>query len=569
MSNHSATIGRWSDRVLSLLLVAGGIGCVFSALQTIQFAGLTSLFADQWVHYDNYLALDFPANVLKPENGHRQVFPGLLFLLDLHFNAGQQTWLLWIGTGMALLSWLVWGWAGLTTVSGHLNKSLAVFWGAVAIFWLVNARVLIHPNESIPAYPIVIALMLGATLLTGRMNASVSWWPVAITLLMALVATFSFRSGIAVWPALLTVAWVAGLRAKKWLALLGGFLLCLALYTNPSTPNSVTGVLDIEPATLHYVLTWLGAPLAHLLFAELGEAAQRLALIAGGVGSVAAGLALLRALIYRPIFSPIENVTLGTMAFVIAVAATVGLARAEYFAANPGQLLAVRYLIWSCLLWAALAVYWGAVFADRRWVLRGVAILSLVVSSLGVSSHQRWSAWAHAVNERNEQQAIAVLMDIQDDQEIWEHHNLDPAVIMSTAQRLREHRLDMFAGALAVIPLDQAIEIHGDVRGRIEWTSDGLDGRHGRPFRRVGGWMFREACLCGPDHVLLVTADNRVVGLASVVGLRSSVAEAQGFSTRERIGFAGLANGSFDTGNLFAVGVWSGWHGRLPQPVRL
>jgi hypothetical protein len=393
---------RWSAAALALLALA----FVGYGLLAIARYGLTELYADQWRQYLPYLDRPFPTSAFAADNGHRAVVPSLIRLLENAWFDGNQRLQLATGGAFALAAWLVL--AGLALRERTLSltaRFLVLALAACALFWLGNARMLLHGNESTQVY-LVIACQVGAALLASRPGAGVL--TVAGVCLLGLVATFSFGPGLAVFPA----AAIVFTLQRRWRAaatVLAATGLTLAAYLLLPGGDGVRNTLVIAPLTnLHTAATWLASmwvtllqplievdagralplgldasspPLARLYAATLGNPwidHGPFALV-GWLGLVGLAWHSWRAWI-APSVGRLALVGLGCAWFALGVAGIVALGRLEYFAAHPGQIFANRYVPWSCLFWFGLLA--GAIGLRARPVAYGsVAATSAPVAA--------------------------------------------------------------------------------------------------------------------------------------------------------------------------------------------
>ncbi|HEX4883578.1 MAG TPA: hypothetical protein VFX05_05530, partial [Casimicrobiaceae bacterium] len=139
---------------LAALLVGGlAVYALFAGMVAVWRYGWRDLFADAWRIYANYLSLTFPHDVLALENGHRPVLPALLRVAEMHVVAADHSvqWLagLVLAAGSVLAGW----WIVLRDRDVEsLGQAAAALVVAVAVFWLANARMLMHPIESVQTY---------------------------------------------------------------------------------------------------------------------------------------------------------------------------------------------------------------------------------------------------------------------------------------------------------------------------------------------------------------------------------------------------------------------------------
>lgn len=371
---------RLAQRLAVAALAVVASGFVVYGLWAIASFGLTELYADQWRMYPPYLQFAFPENVFRVENGHRTVVPSLIRLAENLWLDGNQRLQLAAGAAFALAAWVVLAWVtlrerGLSPPTRWMVVALAAF----ALFWLGNARMLLHGTEAIQVY-LIIACQAGAATLLARARAGAA--AVALACVLALIATLSFGSGLAVFPA---AAIVLGLQ-RRWrpaAAVLAATALTLVLYLLLPGGDGVRGTLEVRPlANAQVAATWLASMWVTLLgplmnvdagaglwfgldhatrwvarawMALFGDARVNPAPFAvlGWLGLAALAWHSWRAW-SLPSPARLALVGLGCAWFALGVAGIVALGRLDYFVEHPDQIFANRYLPWSCLFWFGL-----------------------------------------------------------------------------------------------------------------------------------------------------------------------------------------------------------------------
>jgi len=366
------------------LALAGGALCLVYAL--VAAGGMLLLsprvpYADPWRFYAHLLTAPWPGNVLTVDNGHPEILPNLLRLLELQVFGGGQ-WLQ-IVVGMLLLGGccLLWGHAR-PDGGERFDPTVRSGWllcGALMLLWFGNGRTLAHANESVHAY-LVIACLFGGVLLVARPGRR----RLVTALLLGLVATLSFGTGAAVFGALLIVLCLRRAHWQELLAWLGATVLALACYFTLPRAGGGMAPLAIEPAwQIDVLLRWLAAPYLYAMgpFADatlqdklptLARAVSapfaRLSLNLFGDARQAVwpelglGLAGLLALVTvsvrawrRPCAWPRpERLTLAVSWFAVGCGLLVAIARSDYFRLYPTQIYSGRYLAWSSLFWGGL-----------------------------------------------------------------------------------------------------------------------------------------------------------------------------------------------------------------------
>ena len=425
----------------ALLLLA--LLYTLSALLAIVHMGFRVPLWDQFRSYQLLLEQPFPLNVVNIENGHHPIFPNLLKLFDLWASGGRQWLLLGSGGALALVCWAL-----LVRAAWHeqqapfLLRCALVLTISIALFWLGNARMLLHGNEAVAVYWVLACLLLGVYgLTTERQPAGLYWSATAIML-----GSFGFGNGPVVGCALLLIA---ALQRKSWrrLAALGlVFAAALLLYTYilPGA-EKVQAALFLRPSdNLQMTLRWLSGVWmeAWLGLSDSPSGMLRSALLRQGWGTWlvhsadwlaswfaeptlqakmflslrlgAFGALLLIGLSYGTyrwrMGSRVLLMGLALAWFALGTALLVGLSRYTYFVWMPSQIFAPRYLPWSCMFWLGLVLATTACFHARwpRLVMASLTSLVLVAAAALGFSHLGWLQWAQETSRRADIMAMAL-----------------------------------------------------------------------------------------------------------------------------------------------------------------
>ncbi len=468
MSRAGLAARRLVSIAITLICSAQALVVLWTAGCFLVYIGLRHPMFDQFRLYPLYLSLPFPDNIFQIENGHRPVIPALVRVFEIWATAADQTVQLWVG-GLAALAVAL---AGAVVHrkfdrAGAAATSLAALAGCLGVFWMANARMLLHGNESVHAY-FAAGFSILAFLVAWRSSRRRCPKCFAIAILFAIAAGLSFGPGLAAFGLLLIAAVLAGNRRF----LVAGFGVSVVfavvyLLILPQGDRAQT-VIHFLPLTMaEHLLTWLGSALAYaglglnpqiaLLFSP-ALADSPLSALSGDAtvwwvlrGSALGVIALTVYSSWRSMRAPDDTpklvlVGIGLSWFAIGAGILVCLARAEYFNVHPEQRFADRYLLWSCLF------FLGAWFQIQGRIHRSTLALALsTVVLFGVMvmmkpadrSTQGWAIIVHQINERI---AAAMLLDI-DSPEVFTG---DPAAPeqdrRDTVALFKARRLGAFAG---------------------------------------------------------------------------------------------------------------------------
>ncbi len=212
------------------------------------------------------------SDLFSQHNEHRIFFPRILMLLAARVSG-------WDTRVEIYLGWLTLLATGAVLLSEHL-KTFGRHWGALALFvplaWLIFT--LRQENNLLWGWQIQIFLCgLGLCAAMVLLDSSDQHpWRLAGAVACAAVATFSFASGLGVWPAgVLCLLWRLALvrdpalrRRRLWLLALWcgasavAFFLYLYGYEKVAYHPSTTHFLSAPGKTIYFLLVVLGAPLS-------------------------------------------------------------------------------------------------------------------------------------------------------------------------------------------------------------------------------------------------------------------------------------------------------------------
>lgn len=547
----------WAGRgrfVLGMWFVLAGAAYLLTALLTMTAFAWMQPTMDQFRLYPIYLELPFPENVLQRENGHRPILPGLVRVLEIHWLGANQQLQFIVGTLCALATAMCAVWTVLREPRlGVLARLAGAMLAVMAVFWLGNARMLLHGNELVHAYLLTLSVMLGA-LCVWRARGR-PWWWMGWASACAVVATFCFGPGLALFPALALAAWCVGV---SWRAALVPMLVCagcavLYLFVLPGDEavrdSLVISLRDTPLLAARWIASpwingWLGYadPPLNASFADvmagryrgvLADTANAVQAMAGlqatdglaamiGMGgyAVLAGT-LLCGLRDRQALSRLDTLALVLMLFGAATALLIALARHDYFQDHPEQVFADRYLIWPCLFWLGVAFALLGMTGRIGQRVKSVMIaLAVCVPVVAYPTHELWAGWSEAVHRSNQASAAAVRSDVFDADVLMRN---DTSVTLEAKLHalalFRERGLAMFAtpGAqwlgerLLVTPeRDRTIRIGMRSRRAVDDLRAGAS-----QGGRIDGLVREGAGRIPDDSVLVVLdAEGRVVGFA-------------------------------------------------------
>ncbi|MEM7164162.1 MAG: hypothetical protein AAF581_01785 [Planctomycetota bacterium] len=544
------------QRYLTIAFILLAVVLVVRGLQGAVEAGWFTIVQDQWGIYDQLLHEPGWDGVLGSHNGHRTTVPRLFFLADLFVFGGHNIFLTVVGLLLAAASVAALllplraasqmpGWVRI--IAGCF---LCMFW-----FWLRNIRILCHGNESVHAYLVTLGLAVGAVLVARGQSALRAGETPSVTgaVLLAcccFVGTFSFGVGIVLWPAFLITLAVLKFPRTWLLVLVAPFVATLFAYMFLLPGSDEVGrQLGFAPTrTVPDTCMWVGSP-AYFIAAEWWaalfgtETPAILRSVAGAVGLCMIGgviVATLRLLRVRREAYPLEAAFVPVTLFGVGCGALIALGRVKHLGEVPEGIIAVRYQVWTSVLWSGAAVllahYLWVIRATRRlqrvWIV-GVCLLALLFVPQAVTAPSYYAAQARG----HERAALGILVGVEDDAEVRAGLGMNPAIAYRVRPTLQEHGASVFAWPEAswlsrVVRLPTADSENASAGVVTQITPVSNEGT------RFEGWAVIPPSQAAAAIVVAVDANDRVVGVARMTEERPDVARHLGIG-HARIGFFG------------------------------
>jgi hypothetical protein len=536
MHNVAATVERIAQICATL------VGAVFllSGVAYLYLGRVTVTAGDFWWIYDFCLNHTWLESALLKHNGHSLFFPSFIWLADLRFFHGDQQLLFFVGLALLFITaslLLIPVWRDKTvSLTAKILSTLVVI---VGNFWMARANI----TSSGGLNCINSSAMTGVALAFLFLPKTPRHWAtMTVTLCAGFLASFSFGTGLAIWPTLLFLAWCLRLQWRSVALLCLGALATVVIYG--LLPPHFKGYLVFQ-AVLHSLgtavvvpltpLTQLcklvGSPIFHAAAAWYGGKALRnsdqsftLALWCGVAGLALTGVAVIPRMIRRDIGkSGLEITGLGLMIFNVLALILVVSGRNEYFRLLPFEVLGPRYLFWSSLFWTGLLLVGIERAEHLRWGRWNILLLVFAIAVFAWPAHyQVWFSSKYAQFEY-EKSATTLINGVADaPQSIGGIGPLDLKRILAQvarlARQLRARRLDMFADGLQDwIGISEADLFSG--RHRLE----GLQGRctvdallecdNGAPAARVRGQASKHGQLV-PRTLVIIGPTGTVCGVA-------------------------------------------------------
>ncbi|MGH8092338.1 MAG: hypothetical protein ACREIF_02530 [Chthoniobacterales bacterium] len=417
---------------------------------------------DFWRIYDICLNHSWLYSALNKFNGHSLFFPSFVWLADLRFFHGDQAVvfyvslvLLIVSTGLLLLP--IWRDKKLDFTS----KTLAALTIIGVGFWMGRASITVSGGFDCMASFVMLGLAAGFFLLPKMDAPHLLWWQ--RTLLVAFagyISSFSFATGLAIWPCLLFLAWCLRLSWRPLgVVTAGGVSAGLVFHFLPphQAPSSlIPAGASIGPLCLEALCDFsrlLGAPVFYCTISwqgihittEMTQSSNWL-LWSGAAGLLLAMAVAITYLIRRDLQDKtLELVGLGLILFNLASLFLVVAGRLEYFREIPDQIAAPRYWFWSSLFWAGLLLVTLGIGRRQKWIRWPSIILVLAAPIIGWQGHRDEGLHWRYAKLLSEESATSLINGVHDPDRML-FREMEQIDVL--APQLRARRLDMFAAGL-------------------------------------------------------------------------------------------------------------------------
>lgn len=552
----SALLPRIAVRyLLSIWFWGWTIFFAWTSICAIVNFSLRQPFSDEYVNYQTFLNLPFPANVLQSGNGHRPIFPNLLIEAESRWFAADHSLQFTFGLFCAVATALVvalcaWRERRLTAA----GRAACAMLGVVCVLGLVNGRMLFHSYESVHIYLLTLSVALAgiATFEAWRRQQRrwLAWACVACT-----VAMFCFGSGVASFPAVIVLAFALRLPSRWYAIPCAVLALCLFLYLFALPGDQgVRNMLAFRPIdsvlvaadwiSSPWVRLWLGhAPppledsFTHAMpYADLGRQVVASAAWLQGASGLSwrmlarlagfAGIGLFLLLLGRfTLVREAKPTRLQTLAlmfclFALATATVISLGRLDYFVEYPEQIWADRYVVWPNLFWCGLAILLVLEAQRLRWRGLGAvgAIPLILLPLVALPTQQTYADWA-AIVYRHAQQSAAIVRSGLFEADLFPNGDDASADdVQRSLAMFRQRHLAMFAdpafervGSTMNAPLEHSTRFAAEAR--ISNTfDDSLTGMHAAHFE--GKVIAGTAGIPHDGQLAVLDEDKHIVGLA-------------------------------------------------------
>jgi len=447
----------WSARIYG---IGGALIFFLSGVVYLFLGRWSATHQDFWVFYDTWLHRSWLSSSILKYNGHSCFFPCQIWLGNLRWFHGSQDSLFVIGLMLELaattvLLFPVWKDRSVDSIT-RIAATVAIVFGN---FWMGRASMTASGAFNC-AYSLV---LLGAALaflgLPAIANEKARILPVSLAMVCAAVlASFSFGTGLAVWGALLLTGFCLKIRLRRLAIIAGAAVLSVVVFLAlpPHTAATSFG-RDLplsQPATYLTLFTYfcrlLGSPWLYI-FANWSGNSDVPGGFYEGVAMVFGVLGFLFVIIVSGYKVCRRNLRLGLevsgfalMIFNFVAFGLVTLARAGHIAQIPSELNAPRYLYWSALFWTGLLLVLLGL-SENRPRLSWAAIWTVMsLPLLAFPSHLKEARRWHYVRLLSQTAATSLVNGVCDKTEIRILSPF-PELVYRISKEMKARRLDMFA----------------------------------------------------------------------------------------------------------------------------
>lgn len=478
---------------------------------------------DFWRLYEICLTHSWWQSATLKFNGHSLFFPSFIWLADLHFFRGNQAVIFYVSLALLILSTLgfllpIWRDRSIDLT----NKLTATLVMVAASFWMGRGSITVSGGFACMNSLVVISLA-GALLVLWKGGGTL-WRDIALLVCAGYVASFSFGTGLAIWPCLILLGWCLRMPWRNLAVLAVGAVgaglifqylpphsAALAHVGNGSSPGGM--LLPI----IENLSRLLGAPIFYSALAWKGtESTTELVqssgclLWSGMLGLACATVLVVLQLVRRkPRENSLEFIGLGVVTFSLAAFLLIVAGRLDYFHKMPGQLAAQRYLFWSSLFWAGLILMAMGAARGRSWWRWSCIFLIFAAAIFGWQAHRKEGLRWRYSRLLTEQAVTSLLNGVHDSQGLLFR---DQRQIDLLAPKLRRQRLDMFAEGLqdwigqpasALFQQSQRNRFRG--QAHLELIEDGAARIKGQAYIGKGNV---------PPTMVILNSEGTIVGIA-------------------------------------------------------
>jgi len=379
----------------------------------------------------------------EPHNEHRIVFPRIIMLILADISDWNISYELYFNVVLAF---------GVFLLLVYQIKTTLVSFKISFSFWIIPviSIIVFSLNQwenwlwgwNIQVFLNVFSIV-GATVVLA--NPNLSWWKFILAVLLTIIGTYSYASGILFWPIGIIILSLSPLsKAKKKLMVISWGIMgiiCIYAYSlgyqTPPHHPPLAFFMENPLKFIKYVLTYLGTtPLT-------SDVHPQLAFLTGLTGLIVFVITSAMLLGYYKKKATVLLPYLSLSAYALASAVLTGIGRAGF---GEVQAVSSRYIAFGSLLWISMLFFLFLLMKEKRnrylfSALAGMVIFLVIQSSL------------HSVvlfRERQERllparQELLLLKNRELLKQIYPHlTNIDEEEFERQLEFLKRHRLSVF-----------------------------------------------------------------------------------------------------------------------------
>lgn len=523
-----------AERIAQICTVTATVIFLLSSLLYLYLGHWPVTHLDFWRIYEICLDRSWLASALSKFNNHSLFFPSFIWLGDLRFFQGRQEAVFFVGMVLLIFT------ATLLLVPLVRDKTLSanarIAASTVLVvgnFWMGRASILGSGGFNCIASLSMVGTVLAFLYLPRIAADSPRPWTAALIVIAAgFLASFSYSTGLAVWPTLLLLGWCLRLPWRSLALVAVGTLGAVIIFMLLPGPSSVKPLhvdfsawLGATTTTLQWLCRLIGTPLISTERSWHGVpkpsdpvVSPVFSLVGGAVGLLLAILVALPRVIRRDLRKDrLEFIGLALLSSTLLAMIMIVIGRAPLIRVLPNEVSAPRYFFWSTLFWAGLLLIGIQRAESKRWLRYPVLLGPVMLAIFVLPKHYQEGARCRYVASLAEAGATSLINGVRDAQKVKILFH-DPDQVYRLAKQLKSYRLDMFADGLQ------------DWIGKAE--TDLFDGKHeasglkancrvdayvkcddGGPAARVVGWA-RKRGNEAPRVLVIVDATGMVCGVA-------------------------------------------------------
>jgi hypothetical protein len=513
---------------------AVGVSVIFfiSGALYLGFGHWTITHHDFWRIYEVCLNRNWMASAILKYNGHSHFWPSQIWLADLRFFAGDQELLFWMGFCLQLLSaalLITPVWRDSTVTDSQRLSAIAIL--VVATFWMGRASMTASGGFNC-CYSLTLcgAALLFFCLPRFRASDGKLIQLVLLTVGGGFLATFSFGTGLVIWPTIFYLGFCLRLPPRFYftstLAAAAAILIFASLPGREGSPLlpslSSASFLSTLFRLLYYFCRLLGNPFFHATGAWLAgkpedHAGLQITSFWFGSAGILLGTGIVLSRVFRrDLRGGLDSIGLGLVSFNLMALAFIAIGRAEHIRVIPAELNAPRYLFWSSLFWGGLLLVLIRRCLENPWLRRSAVFFVFAVPVfLLPSQYQQGLRW-RLIRQVGDTAGISLVNNVRDERKV---SILFPSSdkVYTVARLLKQRRLDMFAVGLHELIGKSEIDVFlgKPAAFRIKgscWVDAYIKAQDGALAVRIKGWA-TEGHRAARRELVVVDSSGKICGI--------------------------------------------------------